>query len=406
MTMDDLRTRLRHHSDSFGEPGYALRDLEVLKARRDASHRFAATVVAFGVVGLTATLLWGAFDGSRLGNTGDGPSGVENGRISFIVGELGGNMEGIHLATAEPDGSDPHTLVEGIPEYLTGGWSPDGTTIVVSRAPEASPDGHVHLWRINADGSGLEQLTDGDADDFDAQWSPDGTTILFLRTPDGRRQGTGGIEFFEAPAIFVMHADGSGVRRLSDDPDQIVLGARWSPDGAEILFIADTPADDGRDGLGIYVVRSDGTGTRRIHSGVNGTPQWSPDGRRILFQVDGRLVTMSPDGADLQTIAHGLELSGLSSYRWAPDGSRILYTRPIGPESGEQLWVVSVDGSTNGVVAEGLQWRDPASTWSPDGRFIAFVRGGDIWTVDVETGVEQHVTDTPLYESLPAWSAG
>jgi hypothetical protein len=112
MTMDDLRTRLRHHSDSFGEPGYALRDLEVLKARRDASHRFAATVVAFGVVGLTATLLWGAFDGSRLGNTADGPFG-ENGRISFIVGELGGNMEGIHLATAVHELSVRQSLDEG-----------------------------------------------------------------------------------------------------------------------------------------------------------------------------------------------------------------------------------------------------------------------------------------------------
>jgi Tol biopolymer transport system component len=404
--MDDLRTMLRDHSDSFGDPRYTLRELEALKQQRDGRHRFAAIAVAFGVVGFVASLLWAAFDANHPGITGDAPVGAENGRISFIVGELGGRMEGIQLATAEPDGSDRHTLIEGVPEFLTGGWSPDGSAIVFSRAPEASPDSHVHLWRINADGSGLQQLTDADADDFDAQFSPDGSQILFRRTPDGRRQGTGGVEFFEAPAIFLMNTDGSGVRRVSVEPNQIVLGARWAPDGAQILFIADTPADDGREGIGIYTVRSDGTGSRRIYPGVNGTPQWSPHGDRILFQLGGRLVTMSPDGTGLQTIAHGIELSGLSSYRWSPDGSMILYTRPIGPGSGEQLRVASVDGSMDRAVAEGLQWRDPTSTWSPDGRSIAFTRDGDIWTVDVQSGEERQVTDTPVYESLPAWSAG
>jgi Tol biopolymer transport system component len=395
MTMDDVRTRLRHHSDSFGEPGYALRDLEVLKTRRDRRRRLAATVVAFGVFGLTLLLLWEAFDGSRAGDSGNGPVGAVNGRISFIVGELGGSMDGVQIATAEPDGSERQTLSDGVPEYLTGGWSPDGTVIVFSRASEASSDGHVHLWRMNADGSGLDQLTRDVADDFDAQFSPDGTRILFRRTPEGR-----------APAIFVMDADGSDLRRLGAEAGLVVLGARWSPDGAEILFIADTLADDRRDGIGIYIMRSDGTGSRRIYPGVNGTPQWSPHGDRILFQVGGRLMTMSPDGADLQTVAHGIERSGVSSYRWSPDGSMILYTRPIGPGSGEQLRVASLDGSMDRVVAEGIQWRDPTSTWSPDGRFIAFVRDGDIWAVEVETGAEQQVTDTPTDESLPSWPRG
>jgi Tol biopolymer transport system component len=405
--MDDLRTKLRQTSHAFGEPRYTLEHLEGMKTRRERRSRIAAIAVAFAVVALSGSLLWGGFgDTPPDTRTAGGSLGVENGRISFIVGRLGGNMEGIQLGTAAADGSDRQILTDGVPEYLTGGWSPDGSTIVLSRGPEAALDGHVHLWRMNADGSSFTQLTDDEADDFDAQWSPDGTQILFRRTPDGRRPGAGGIEFYEVPAIFVMSADGSGLRRLSDDPNLVVLGARWSSDGAAILFIADSPADDGRGGFGIYVMRSDGTDQRRIYPGVNGTPQWSPDGDRILFQVDGRLVTMSPDGSDLQTIAHGVDVSGLSSYRWSPDGSKILYTRPIGPESGEQLRVVSLDGSTNRVVAENLQWRDPTSTWSPDGRFIAFTRDGDIWTVDLEGGAEQQVTDTPEYESSPAWGAG
>ena len=402
--MDDLRTRLRHHSDSFGEPGYALRELEVLKVRRDRSRRLAATVVAFGVVGLTSLSLWGAFDGSRTGNTGHGPIGAVNGRISFIVGELGGSMDGVRIATAEPDGSGRRTLIDGIPEYLTGGWSPDGTTIVFSRAPGASSDGHVHLWRMSADGSGLEQLTAADADDLDAQWSPDGSQILFRRTGDGRQPGTGGVAFFEAPAIFLMNGDGSGVRRVTAEPEQIVLGARWAPDGEGILFIADTRIDDGRDGIGIYTVHTDGTGQRLIVPRLNGTPQWSPNGERIVFQFGSKLVTVDGEGADLRTLVEGLDRD--IHFRWSPDGARILFVRPVGPGEGNELWVVGADGSDDRLVAEHLQWPDATAAWSPDGRLITFTRGGDIWTVDVETGEERQVTDTPVHESLPAWSGG
>jgi Tol biopolymer transport system component len=402
--MDDLRTKLRDISDSFGEPGYTLREFETLKARRDGSRRLAAAVMAFVVVGLAASLLWGAFDGTRPGITGDGPVGKENGRISFIVGGLGGNMGGIQLATVEPNGSSRETLIDGVPEYLTGGWSPDGSTIVFSRASEASPDGHAHLWRMSADGSGLEQLTDGEADDFDAQFSPDGTRILFRRAPDGGRQGTGAVEFFDAPAIFVMNVDGSGLRRLSDDSGMVVLGARWSPDGTEVLFIADTLADDGRDGLGIYIMRSDGTDSRRIVPRLNGTPQWSPHEDRILFQSGSRLVTVDDAGANLRTLVEGLHRD--VHFRWSPGGERFLYVRPVGPGEGNELWVASADGSEQVLIAEHLQWPDATATWSPDGRLIAFTRDGDIWTVDVDSGDEHQVTATPLFESLPAWSAG
>ncbi len=404
--MDDLRTKLRDASGSFGHPGFTLDHVEGIKKRRGRNGRVAAAVVALALVSLSGSLLWGAFVGtSPDGRVRGGSSGVENGRISFVVGRLGGNTEGIQLATAEADGSDLRTLIDGVPEYLTGGWSPDGSTIVFSRGPGTDPGDHVHIWRINADGSGLEQLTHGDADDFDAQFSPDGTRILFRRTPDGRLPGTEGITFGEAPAIFVMNADGSGSRRVSVEPKQIVLGARWSPGGSEILFIGDTPADDGHEGFGIYVVRSDGTGLRRIVPELNGTPQWSPDGDRILFQSGSRLVTVDSTGSDLRPV---VRLDGLTRdvhFRWSPRGDRLLYVQPVGPGRENELWVAAADGSGERLVAKDLQWPDAGAAWSPDGRLVAFTRDGDIWTVDVEGGAEQQVTDTPTYESLPAWGS-
>lgn len=360
--------------------------------------------VALVIVALAGSLLWEAFRGGRPDTrVGEGPR-VENGRISFIVGEFGGRMEGIRLATANPDGGDRRTLIDGVPEYLTGGWSPDGSTIVFSRDLMETPDGDASIWMMGADGSELKQLTDGHVDQ-DAQWSPDATRILFLRSsPDGELRCDGHLCRDAAPAIFVMDADGSGVRRLSDDPKLIVLGARWSPDGHQIVFIADTWADDGREGLGIYVVRSDGTDPRRIVPGVNGAPQWSPSGERILFQLGSRLVTVDGAGSDLQPLVEGFNRD--VHFRWSPDGDRLLFVRPVGPEVGNELWVAAADGSGERLLAERLQWPDAGAAWSPDGRLIAFARDGDIWTVDVESGAEQQVTDTPTYESTPAWGAG
>jgi len=403
--MDDLRTELRQTSGSFGEPGYTLDRLEVLKRRRERRSRIVAMAVAFAVVALSGSLLWSAFTGAPPdGRTVGESSGVENGRISFIVGEFGGSMEGIQLATAVSDGSDRRILIDGVPENLTGGWSPDGSTIVVSRDLQDTPDGDSSIWMMSADGSDLKQLTDGHVD-HDAQWSPDGTRILFLRSsPDGELRCDGHLCRDAAPAIFIMNADGSGIRRVSDEPGLIVLGARWSPDGGRIVFIADTWADDGREGLGIYVVRSDGTDPRRIVPGVNGAPQWSPSGERILFQLGSRLVTVDSAGSDLRPLVEGFHRDVY--FRWSPDGARLLYVRPVSPDQGNELWVAAADGSDEWLVAENLQWPDASATWSPDGRLIAFARDGDIWTVDVESGAERQVTDTPTYESMPAWGAG
>jgi Tol biopolymer transport system component len=78
---------------------------------------------------------------------------------------------------------------------------------------------------VAADGSGEPvQLTDGGAaDDGDAVWSPDGERIAFRRITGSTAD------------IYLMNADGSGVRPLLVSPgtDQ---DPTWSPDGARIAF--------------------------------------------------------------------------------------------------------------------------------------------------------------------------
>src|SRR5438270_6984401 len=85
-------------------------------------------------------------------------------------------------------------------------------------------------------------------------------------------------------AIFVMSAEGGQPRRLSAAPPHALPASKelfqdsptWSPDGRWIAFASDR---DGRSG--VYVMRADGTDTRRISVSKtgDGAPSWSPDGR-------------------------------------------------------------------------------------------------------------------------------
>lgn len=71
--------------------------------------------------------------------------------------------------------------------------------------PKDTPD----IWTMNIDGTGLLELLDAPADaDFDASWSPDGARILFTSNRN---------RLVSRTDLFVMNADGSNQRPLTDD---------------------------------------------------------------------------------------------------------------------------------------------------------------------------------------------
>ena len=108
-------------------------------------------------------------------------------------------------------------------------------------------DGHG-VYVVNADGSGVRNLTPKPMGAFYAApaWSPDGRKITFAGERDGNSE------------IYLMNADGSGQRNLTLNL-AYDAGPGWSPDGRKITFVSNR---DGR--YAVYVMNADGSGQRSL----------------------------------------------------------------------------------------------------------------------------------------------
>ena len=158
-------------------------------------------------------------------------------------------------------------------------WTPNGSSIVFVRSDDAAG---AEIYRMAADGSNPTRLTNtsAEADDVQPAVSPNGT-IAFASD----RANTP-YEMFD---IYVMNADGSGVRRLTfdgGDPEQPTepmhdsLNPAWSPDGTRVAF--DTTRDGNRE---VYVINANGSGLVNVsqHTASDYAPTWSPDGSQLTF---------------------------------------------------------------------------------------------------------------------------
>jgi TolB protein len=80
----------------------------------------------------------------------------------------------------------------------------------------------------------VTRLTNNTYDDYSPTWSPDGQQIVFCSTRQDTN-GDGSINYHDAAHLYIMNADGSDQRPLTDDP-AIYQEPAWSPNGRWIVF--------------------------------------------------------------------------------------------------------------------------------------------------------------------------
>jgi Tol biopolymer transport system component len=268
------------------------------------------------------------------------------------------------------------------------------------------------IYVVNPDYSGLRALTDPAKGAFDTSpaWSPDGKRIVFVRLVRNVPR------FAEAHEIFVMNADGSGVRRLTANSVYDDHPA-WSPDGNWVAF---TREDRNSPALGdltfdIWVMRADGTGGKRLTRSRDDEvdPAWSPDGTQIAFLANdpnsagGRIMVMRTDGSHRRLVAkvplvgpNAGETYGLERPSWAPDGKRLAFV------GGAGITTIRVNGSGPVVLPSGLH-----PSWSPDGKSLTFMRFDPqssisrIYVMDADGKNLRALTSAqyPLDDQQPDW---
>ncbi len=194
--------------------------------------------------------------------------------------------------------------------------SPDGTRIAFSSS-RAGRDGNFDLFVMDADGGGIRRLTTEPGTDGEPAWTPDGGSIVFTSA----REGT--------PQLYVISADSGDARALTSGP-----AANRSPavsaDGRTVAFVSLRDA-----GPRVYRIGIDGAGGARVGTGAlkEGAPTFLPGGE-LLYGIERsrnsrewRVVRAAAAGPPTPLFDTDHPLATLSASR---DGERVVYVTKRG----------------------------------------------------------------------------
>jgi len=230
--------------------------------------------------------------------------------------------------------------------------------------------GKAHIYLVNIDGTGLTQLTTSGYD-FEPTWSSDGRRIIFLSQRNNQHNNNND--------IYVMDADGSNQKRLSNSP-AIYKNPAWSPDGKHIVFVSNFSKH-----REIYIMNSDGSGQTRLTVSVGSEsfdPTWSPDGTQIVYSVspsghdESQIYVMNSDGSKQTQLTNNPGWGYNPS--WSPDGKQIAFTHANISSAGQNdIFVMNTDGSgqtkLTGTSKTSSQESCQVPNWSPDSANISFI---------------------------------
>jgi dipeptidyl aminopeptidase/acylaminoacyl peptidase len=280
--------------------------------------------------------------------------------------------------------------------------SPDGRSIVYERCwfDVMKDRKRSNLWIVDTDGRGQRPLTTGAANDGGAKWSPDGKRIAWIAAEDGKAQ------------IFVRWIDSgetAAVTHLALAPRNLA----WSPDGRWIAFAMRVPAPEAP--------------LAQMPPPPKGA-EWAAPVRvidRLLYRVDGggyldpgytQVFVVAADGGAARQVTQGKH-DFLGTPAWTRDGRSLIVSSNFDEDSEyepleSELYRVDVATGATARLTD-RKGPDQNAVVSPDGKRVAWLGFDDngkpyqashVYVMDLAGGTPRVVTsDADLDAESLAW---
>jgi Tol biopolymer transport system component len=227
---------------------------------------------------------------------------------------------------------------------------PSPSSIVFDRGVD-----HIYILRP---GGSVRFLTRGE----DPDWSGDHKLVAFDHGTFARNP--------PSQDIYVIWANGKGLRRLTHSYPVQNTAPSFSPNGKQIAYVQLPPSGRDHPG-GLRVINVDGTGRRVITTdGSDTEPAFSPNGKELAFIVDGRRHSLSiirVSGGRPHAVLPR-DSCPISSPSWAPDGRTIVFQGCGAPQTGPVICLVK----DNGTHRRCLHNHGGSPAFSPTGKWIVY----------------------------------
>jgi hypothetical protein len=135
-------------------------------------------------------------------------------------------------------------------------------------------------------------------------------------------------------------------------------------------------------------------------------PNWSRDGKYLIFNQEGTLHRLAFDGSEPALIPTAPQVHCNNDHGISPDGQFLAISDQTSDDHKSRVYVLPITGGTPRLITPNAPsyWH----SWSPDGKTLAFTgqRGDnfDIYSIPVDDGAETRLTTAPGLDDGPEYS--
>ena len=214
--------------------------------------------------------------------------------------------------------------------------------------------------------------------------------------------------------LFRVDADGSHLQQLADHV-RPWFAPNWSLDGKQILFVAESD---------LWIVDADATNKRQLTHNANLSyqPAWSPDEQSIVLISNNNLAVIDLNGTTLRHITNQAKPDattqdeyGYFDPSWSPDGKYIAFEGYNRITKNNNIFIVDADCANpdlceNQFPGINSPLDELSYDWSPDSQSIVFgsvrskTRLLKLYVINLTNGITQQLTNDSLTDISPNWS--